>query len=346
MNIEVRQITYEEFSDAYAVRKEVFVDEQGVPENVELDEYDTQAIHVVAYMDGKPIGCARMVEIDGSAKLGRFAVLKEHRGKGVGRLIYEKLLESLKEANLPYAYLHAQVKAVPFYKKLGFSVIGNTFMEDGIEHVKMEKYLTGVIIIGIAGGTGSGKSTLVKRLKAALQDEVITLTHDYYYKPHSDLTLEERKKLNYDHPNAFDTDELISDLKKLKKWIEIERPVYDYSLHTRAAETVRETPKKVVIVEGILIFEHEELRKLFDIKVFVDTDADVRILRRIIRDVKERGRDLDSVVNQYLNTVKPMHEEFVEPSKRYADIIVPEGGYNQVACSMLLHRILSLLNQE
>ncbi len=199
------------------------------------------------------------------------------------------------------------------------------------------------IIIGIAGGTGSGKTTLVKKLKETLGDEVLALTHDYYYKAHSDLPFDERKNLNYDHPHSFDTEMFISDLKKLKAGQTIERPIYDFSLHTRSAETVFETPTKVIIVEGILIFENVELRKLFDIKVFVDTDADVRIIRRLLRDVKERGRDLDSVISQYLNTVKIMHEEFVEPSKKYADIIIPEGGYNKVACSMLLDQIRVLL---
>lgn len=199
------------------------------------------------------------------------------------------------------------------------------------------------IIIGIAGGTGSGKTTLVNKLKEALGDEVLTLTHDFYYKANDHLPFEERALLNYDHPNAFDTEIFYKDLIKLKEGLAIERPSYDFSLHTRSKETVIEIPKKVIIVEGILIFENRSLRDLFDIKVFVDTDADVRIIRRILRDVKERGRELDSVVSQYLNTVKIMHEEFVEPSKKCADIIIPEGGYNLVACSMLLDKIRTLL---
>lgn len=205
--------------------------------------------------------------------------------------------------------------------------------------------MNSTIIIGIAGGTGSGKTTLVNKLKETLGNEVLTLTHDYYYKANSHLPLEERALLNYDHPNAFDTEMLVKDLQRLKNGEFIERPSYDYSRHTRADETVIEKPTKVIIVEGILIFEHVELRNLFDIKVFVDTDADVRFIRRLLRDVKERGRELDSVINQYLNTVKIMHEEFVEPSKKYADIIIPEGGYNKVACTMLLDRIRTLLNQ-
>ena len=199
------------------------------------------------------------------------------------------------------------------------------------------------IIIGIAGGTGSGKTTLVNKLKSVLGDEVITLCHDYYYKANDDMPLEERKKLNYDHPNAFDTAMMIDDIRKLKDGLTIERPTYDFVEHTRAVETVQVSPKKVIIVEGILIFENRELLEQLDIKVFVDTDADVRIIRRIVRDVKERGRSLDSVINQYLNTVKLMHEEFVEPSKRNADIIIPEGGHNKVAVSMLLDKIKVLL---
>lgn len=202
------------------------------------------------------------------------------------------------------------------------------------------------IIIGIAGGTGSGKSTLVDKLLEELKDQVLALTHDYYYKSNDHLSLDERKLLNYDHPKAFETDMLIEHLKKLKSGQTIQRPSYDFSQHTRSKEIFTEVPKKVILVEGILIFEDIELRNLFDIKVFVDTDADVRIIRRILRDVKERGRDLDSVISQYLNTVKPMHEEFVEPSKKYADIIIPEGGFNKVACSMLIDRIRNLLESR
>jgi len=199
------------------------------------------------------------------------------------------------------------------------------------------------IVIGIAGGTGSGKTTLVNKLKSVLGDEVITLCHDYYYKSNDHIPLEERKKLNYDHPNAFDTEMMIDDIQRLKKGQEINRPVYDFVGHIRADESVTVSPKKVIIVEGILIFENRELLSELDIKVFVDTDADVRIIRRIVRDVKERGRSLDSVINQYLITVKVMHDEFVEPSKRKADIIIPEGGHNKVAVSMLLDRIKVLL---
>ncbi|MCI9476983.1 uridine kinase [Anaerovoracaceae bacterium 41-7] len=203
-----------------------------------------------------------------------------------------------------------------------------------------------VIVIGIAGGTGSGKSTLIHKIKEQFSDEITILSHDFYYKAHDDMTYEERCQLNYDHPDAFDTDMMVDHVKMLKQWKKIERPVYDFTIHNRVAETVPVTPSKVVVVEGILIFENQALLDLCDIKVFVDTDADVRIIRRILRDVKERGRTLDSVVAQYLTTVKLMHEQFVEPSKKKADIIVPEGGFNVVALDMLNHRIRALLQEE
>ena len=203
-----------------------------------------------------------------------------------------------------------------------------------------------VIVIGIAGGTGSGKSTLINNIKNQFSDEITMLSHDFYYKAHNNMTYEERCGLNYDHPDAFDTDLMIEHIKELKAWKSIERPVYDFSDHNRSCETVVVNPAKVVVVEGILIFENQELLDLFDIKVFVDTDADVRIIRRILRDVQERGRTLESVVTQYLTTVKLMHEQFVEPSKKKADIIIPEGGFNAVAPDMLNHRIQALLHEE
>ena len=206
--------------------------------------------------------------------------------------------------------------------------------------------MNNVIVIGIAGGTGSGKSTMINNIKKPFSDEVTMLSHDFYYKAHNDMSYEERCGLNYDHPDAFDTDLMIEHIRKLKEWKEIERPVYDFTIHNRVEETVRVKPSKVVVVEGILIFENQELLDLFDIKVFVDTDADVRIIRRILRDVQERGRTLESVVTQYLTTVKLMHEQFVEPSKKNADIIVPEGGFNVVALDMLNHRIHALLHEE
>lgn len=202
-----------------------------------------------------------------------------------------------------------------------------------------------IMIIGIAGGSGSGKTTIAQKIKDYFDDEVAILCHDYYYKANDEISIEERKKLNYDHPNSFETELLIKHLKMLKNGDKIDHPVYSFVEHTRLKETVEVKPKRVIIVEGILIFENKELCDLMDIKVFVDTDADVRIIRRLLRDVKERGRDLDSVVSQYLGTVKPMHEEFVDPSKKRADIIIPEGGDNMVALSMLLERIKNFINE-
>ena len=195
------------------------------------------------------------------------------------------------------------------------------------------------MVIGIAGGTGSGKTTLTKKLKERFGPDVSVIYHDNYYKRHDGMTYEERSKLNYDHPDAFDTDRLVRDIITLRMGESIQCPVYDYTIHNRSDETIEVKPTRVVIVEGILIFENKPLRDLMDIKIFVDTDADVRILRRILRDVKERERTLDSVVDQYLTTVKPMHEAFVEPSKKYADVIVPAGGYNTVALDMIIGRI-------
>lgn len=203
-----------------------------------------------------------------------------------------------------------------------------------------------VMILGIAGGTGSGKTTLTRRLKERFGDEVSVVYHDNYYKRRDDLTYEERCAINYDHPNAFDTDMLLEHLAQLKAGHAVECPVYDYTVHNRSDKTVLIQPAPVIIVEGILLFAFPELCDLMDIKVFVDTDADVRILRRIVRDVNKRGRTLESVISQYLTTVKPMHEQFVEPSKRKADIIVPEGGKNTVALEMLVHRVSSHLGRS
>ena len=202
-------------------------------------------------------------------------------------------------------------------------------------------------IIGVAGGTASGKSTLVKKLQEAFEGEsVITLCHDYYYKAHDDLSFEERTKLNYDHPGAFDTDMMIEDIIKLKKGRSVFRPVYSFVYHNRTDKTVKVEPAQVIIIDGILILENRTLRELMDVKVYVDTDPDVRLGRRLLRDVQERGRSIESVLTQYFCTVKPMHDEFVEPSKRYADIIIPEGGFNSVAVSMLIHNINSLIHHE
>ena len=196
-----------------------------------------------------------------------------------------------------------------------------------------------VITIGIAGGTGSGKTTITRRIMQEFGGDVSVVYHDNYYKRHDDLTYEERTKLNYDHPNAFDTPLLIEHLEALKAGEPVECPVYDYTVHNRSEKTVTIRPAKVIVVEGILIFDEPELCRRMDIKIFVDTDADVCILRRILRDTRDRGRDLESIVTQYLTTVKPMHELFVEPSKRNADIIIPEGGHNQVAVDFVMERI-------
>ena len=202
-----------------------------------------------------------------------------------------------------------------------------------------------VMVIGIAGGTGSGKTTITRKLIQRFSDEVSVINHDNYYKAHHDMPFEQRCMLNYDHPDAFDTDRLVEDIKKLRQGQSIVCPVYDYTIHDRSEETVTVCPSKVIIVEGILIFASRELCEQLDIKIFVDADADVRILRRIVRDVRDRGRSLDSVVNQYLTTVKPMHEQFVEPSKRNADIIIPEGGHNIVAFDMVVERVRAHINQ-
>ena len=193
-----------------------------------------------------------------------------------------------------------------------------------------------ILVIGIAGGTGSGKTTLMKNLIARFADDVTVLSHDNYYRRHDDLPYEERCKLNYDEPAALETDLMARHLDALRHGQAIRCPVYDFSVHNRSDETVLITPQLVIIVEGILIFENKELRDLMDIKIFVDTDADVRLCRRIKRDVNKRGRTLESVLTQYQQTVKPMHEKYVEPSKRFADIVVPEGGKNAVALDMIM----------
>lgn len=202
-----------------------------------------------------------------------------------------------------------------------------------------EEEMDNILVIGIVGGTGSGKSTLTEKLVSYFDDDVTVITHDNYYKAHDDMTYEERTHLNYDHPNAFDTDLMIEHLKELRAGHTVECPVYDFTVHNRSKETILIEPSKVIIVEGILIFENLDLCNMMDIRIFVDTDADVRIIRRIRRDVVERARSLDSIINQYLNTVKPMHEQFVEPSKKNANIIVPEGGHNQIAMEMIRNYI-------
>ena len=196
-----------------------------------------------------------------------------------------------------------------------------------------------ILVIGIAGGTGSGKTTLMKNLIEAFQNDVTILSHDNYYKRHDELTYEERCGLNYDEPAALETDLMAQHLELLRQGQAIDCPVYDFTQHNRSDETIRIEPRKVIIVEGILIFENQPLRDLMDIRIFVDTDADVRLCRRIKRDVNKRGRSLESVLTQYQQTVKPMHEMYVEPSKKHANIIVPEGGKNLVALDMIMGRI-------
>ncbi len=199
------------------------------------------------------------------------------------------------------------------------------------------------MIIGIAGGSGSGKTTLTENIAAYFGEAVSVLRHDDYYKSQKDLPLEERATLNYDHPAAFDSDLLIAHLDSLRAGKAVDCPLYDYSRHDRSDRVRRVESTEVILLEGILIFENPEILSRLDMKIFVDTDADVRILRRILRDVKERGRTLDSVVRQYLSTVKPMHEAFVEPSKKNADIIIPEGGMNPVAYGMIIQKIAAHL---
>ena len=196
-----------------------------------------------------------------------------------------------------------------------------------------------ILVIGIAGGTGSGKTTLMNNIMERFSGMVTVLSHDNYYKRHDELTFEERSGLNYDEPNAIETSLMVEHLKQLRNGQAIDCPVYDFTRHNRSDETVRLEPRPVIIVEGILIFENEPLRELMDIRLFVDTDADVRLCRRIKRDVTKRGRTLESVLTQYQATVKPMHEKYVEPSKKYANLVIPEGGKNMVALDMILGRI-------
>lgn len=196
-----------------------------------------------------------------------------------------------------------------------------------------------VLVIGIAGGTGSGKTTLMKNIMEKFGDVVTVLSHDNYYRRNDHLTYEQRCLINYDEPAALETDLMARQLIALRQGQAIDCPVYDFAAHNRSDETVRIEPRQVIIVEGILIFENEELRNLMDIRIFVDTDADIRICRRIKRDVNKRGRTLESVITQYQTTVKPMHEKYVEPSKKYAHIVVPEGGKNWVALDMIMEYI-------
>ena len=196
-----------------------------------------------------------------------------------------------------------------------------------------------VLVLGIAGGSGSGKTTLVKRLVERFGDQVCVVSHDNYYKRHDELTYEERCLINYDEPAAFENELMAQHLDLLRQGLRVECPVYDYTVHNRSDKTVTITPKRVILAEGILIFADEALRDRMDIRIFVDTDADVRLCRRIKRDVNKRARSLESVLTQYQQTVKPMHEKYVEPSKKYANLVVPEGGKNVVALDMIVDRI-------
>ena len=203
------------------------------------------------------------------------------------------------------------------------------------------------MVVGIAGGTGSGKTTLADLiLKSMGRDKIAYLSHDAYYKDQKHLPIEARAKVNYDHPDSLETDLMVRQIQQLLDNEPVKMPVYDFAIHSRKDETVLVEPKPVILVEGILIFTEKSLRDLFDMKIFVDTDADIRFIRRLSRDVEERGRTVKSVIDQYLHTVRPMHLEFVETSKRYADIIVPEGGLNVVALDMVIARLQSLLNGE
>ncbi|MDP4083418.1 MAG: uridine kinase [Bacillota bacterium] len=203
------------------------------------------------------------------------------------------------------------------------------------------------VVIGVTGGSGSGKTSVTKAIYDSFKGHsILMLEQDYYYKDQSEVPFEERLKTNYDHPLAFDNDLLIEHIKTLLRFEPIEKPVYDYSLHTRSSEVIHVEPKDVIIFEGILVLEDERLRNLMDIKLYVDTDADIRIIRRLMRDIKDRGRTMDSVIEQYVNVVRPMHNQFIEPTKRYADVIIPEGGHNHVAIDLMVTKIQTILEQK
>ncbi|NQD65501.1 uridine kinase [Bacillus haikouensis] len=203
------------------------------------------------------------------------------------------------------------------------------------------------VVIGVAGGSGSGKTSVTKAIYEQFQGHsILMLQQDYYYKDQANLPFEERLKTNYDHPLAFDNDLLIEHLTELINHQAVDKPVYDYKMHTRSEETILVEPKDVIILEGILVLEDERLRNLMDIKLYVDTDADLRIIRRMLRDIKERGRSIDSVIDQYITVVRPMHNQFIEPTKRYADVIIPEGGHNHVAIDLMVTKIQTILEQK
>ena len=203
------------------------------------------------------------------------------------------------------------------------------------------------VIFSVAGGTGSGKTTVAHNILQLIgQEHIAYVPHDAYYKHQSQLSLEERRRTNYDHPDSLETSLMIKHIKQLVNGQAVDIPVYDFTIHLRTLQTTHVEPAPIILVEGILILSEPELRKLFDIKIFVDTDADLRLIRRLQRDMQERGRTFDSVIKQYLTTVRPMHMEFVEPSKRYADVIIPVGGHNEVAIEMVAARIRSLLERQ
>lgn len=203
------------------------------------------------------------------------------------------------------------------------------------------------VVVGVTGGSGSGKTSVCKKIYEHFGEcSILMLEQDFYYKDQSDLSFEERLETNYDHPLAFDTDLLIEHVEQLLNYQAISKPVYDYTVHNRSDEVIHQEPREVIILEGILILEDPRLRDLMDIKVYVDTDDDIRIIRRLLRDIKDRGRSLDSVIEQYLNVVKPMHNEFIEPTKKYADIIIPEGGQNHVAIDLMTTKIAAVLEEN
>lgn len=201
---------------------------------------------------------------------------------------------------------------------------------------KQERNISGKIcVLGVAGGSASGKTTIIKKLNEYFGNDIAVISHDNYYKAHDDMLFEERGRLNYDHPDAFESERMAEDVRRLIKGSPIEMPTYDYCMHTRSSKTIVVEPKRVIIIEGILVLESRALRDLMDVKIYVDTDADERLIRRIKRDMLERGRSIESIIAQYSDTVKPMHEEFVEPSKKYADVIIPRGGENAAGLEML-----------
>ena len=198
-------------------------------------------------------------------------------------------------------------------------------------------------VVGVAGGSASGKTTIVNTIKKYFGSDIVVINHDSYYKAHDDMIFEERSKLNYDHPQSFDTAQMAEDIRCLIKGQKILMPVYDFTIHNRSKETEEVEPKQVIIIEGILVLENQELRDLMDLKVYVDADADERLMRRILRDMSERERSIDSILTQYGNTVKPMHEDFIEPSKKHADIIIPRGGENVIGISLIQEYLKQML---